>query len=590
MADSHVHTLTVRNHRISCGSPVLVQHGMGHDAIALDLDAEWDGLAARIVLGPCADAYDVLYEGGPVVVPAATLAEAGWLPVSVVGYGSDGTVRVTTERCDHLLRVVESGCVDGSVPPEDQPDLLGQLVEAAESAESAADAATKAAAEATGAAASATEAAGKVDAAVESATKAAQSATDAAASATDAAKSATDAAERADRLAEDIPAYVTAAEQAATEAARAASEADGAASAADKSASAAAGSATEAAGSATQAAQSAQQVADKYITGAAATTLAPEQEATAQVVNKVLQLGIPQGEKGDKGDPGETPDTSGFLKLTHPNKTGTRWEIARSDGTAKIYAETSSSGSTMGIKDEATNDVIYMKCASGQAYLHINGKLATGFVDSFTASTRGDLLPTVLCLRNTLMDYPTTTDLTQAVSAESSARSKADELLQADVDGKMAPDDIVAGENVSVSVGDDGKVTISAEPGLAVAMAGAGSSALSAYPVGSIYLSVSSTSPSTLFGGKWERIQDRFLLCAGSTYAAGSTGGEATHKLTVDEMPSHTHALYEGSGGSTSSAVKESGNIATQTQPAGGSKPHNNMPPYIAVYVWKRTA
>lgn len=125
--------------------------------------------------------------------------------------------------------------------------------------------------------------------------------------------------------------------------------------------------------------------------------------------------------------------------------------------------------------------------------------------------------------------------------------------------------------------------------GLAEAMAGAGSSALSAYPVGSIYLSVSSTSPSTLFGGAWERIQDRFLLCAGATYAAGATGGEATHKLTIDEMPSHTHALYEGRGGSTSSAVKESGNIAAQTQPAGGNKPHNNMPPYLAVYVWKRT-
>lgn len=108
--------------------------------------------------------------------------------------------------------------------------------------------------------------------------------------------------------------------------------------------------------------------------------------------------------------------------------------------------------------------------------------------------------------------------------------------------------------------------------------------------MGAVYLSASATDPATLFGGTWERIQDRFLLCAGATYAAGSTGGEATHKLTIDEMPSHTHALYEGSGGSTSSAVKESGNIAAQTQPAGGNKPHNNMPPYIAVYAWKRVA
>ena len=145
MADLHVHTLTVRNHRVSCDSPVLVQHGMGHDAIALDLDAEWDGLSARLVLGPCGSAYDALYEDAPVVVPAATLAEAGWLPVSVVGYGEDGTVRVTTERCDHLLRVVESGCVDGSVPPEDAPDILHELLGAAEDARDAADAADAAA-------------------------------------------------------------------------------------------------------------------------------------------------------------------------------------------------------------------------------------------------------------------------------------------------------------------------------------------------------------------------------------------------------------------------------------------------------------
>lgn len=65
-----------------------------------------------------------------------------------------------------------------------------------------------------------------------------------------------------------------------------------------------------------------------------------------------------------------------------------------------------------------------------------------------------------------LSAYATTESLTQAVAAESSAREKADELLQADVDGKLAPDDVVAGENVSVQVGETGTVTISAEPGL----------------------------------------------------------------------------------------------------------------------------
>ena len=145
MSELHVHTLVVRDHRISCCDPVIVQHEMGHDAIALDLDAEWDGLSLRVVLGSGDGAADRLWDGEPWVVPAALLAETGWLPVSVVGYDGDGTVRVTTERCDHLLKVVASGQVDGSEPIPDAPDMLGQLVEAADKATDAADEANKAA-------------------------------------------------------------------------------------------------------------------------------------------------------------------------------------------------------------------------------------------------------------------------------------------------------------------------------------------------------------------------------------------------------------------------------------------------------------
>lgn len=116
------------------------------------------------------------------------------------------------------------------------------------------------------------------------------------------------------------------------------------------------------------------------------------------------------------------------------------------------------------------------------------------------------------------------------------------------------------------------------------------------YPVGAIYVSVSSTSPATLFGGTWTQIKDTFLLASGSTYAAGSTGGEATHKLTVEEMPSHRHGItsrtesgdyysYAVSSGNTTQTI---GDITTKA--VGGSQAHNNMPPYLAVYVWKRTA
>lgn len=64
---------------------------------------------------------------------------------------------------------------------------------------------------------------------------------------------------------------------------------------------------------------------------------------------------------------------------------------------------------------------------------------------------------------------------------------------------------------------------------------------LAMYPIGSIYMSVESTDPTTFIGGTWERLQDRFLLGTSNTYANGATGGEATHILTIDETPAHTH-------------------------------------------------
>lgn len=121
------------------------------------------------------------------------------------------------------------------------------------------------------------------------------------------------------------------------------------------------------------------------------------------------------------------------------------------------------------------------------------------------------------------------------------------------------------------------------------------------YPVGSIYMSVNSTNPRTLFGGTWTQLKDRFLLGAGSTYTNGSTGGEASHTLTVNEMPSHTHPQYVtvSSGGSLSAncdydsyssgnARKSAQNVSTGT--TGGGNSHNNMPPYLVVYMWQRTS
>lgn len=130
-----------------------------------------------------------------------------------------------------------------------------------------------------------------------------------------------------------------------------------------------------------------------------------------------------------------------------------------------------------------------------------------------------------------------------------------------------------------------------------------------AYPVGSIYISVNSTSPSSLFGGTWEQIEDRFLLASGTTYSAGTTGGAATVTLNVNQIPSHRHMNdYYYPGGDqqwysdTGAGISGSGykyihlnnsvgfHGAQRHSNVGGGQAHNNMPPYLAVYIWKRVS
>ena len=143
------------------------------------------------------------------------------------------------------------------------------------------------------------------------------------------------------------------------------------------------------------------------------------------------------------------------------------------------------------------------------------------------------------------------------------------------------------------------------------------------YPVGSIYMSVNSTNPGTLFGGTWVQLQNRFLLGAGSSYSNGATGGSATVTLNVNQIPAHTHTQasctdpgnhshYIPNARSTSSSGSppkfESWPTCTSTSRnhytdgagshthtitlnnTGGGQAHDNMPPYLVVYMWKRTA
>ena len=127
------------------------------------------------------------------------------------------------------------------------------------------------------------------------------------------------------------------------------------------------------------------------------------------------------------------------------------------------------------------------------------------------------------------------------------------------------------------------------------------------YPVGSLYMSTNSTNPSTLFGGTWQPYaQGRCLIGAGQgddgttsmSFTTGQSGGEYTHKLTIDEMPSHQHDMQHDlnlhgiSGGSSviTAVVSAGSGKDVLTSLAGGDGTHNNVQPYIACNIWRRTA
>jgi hypothetical protein len=114
----------------------------------------------------------------------------------------------------------------------------------------------------------------------------------------------------------------------------------------------------------------------------------------------------------------------------------------------------------------------------------------------------------------------------------------------------------------------------------------------SSWPIGSIYMTTSNEHPAETFGGDWKQIEDRFIYASGK-YKVDAIGGEASHKLAIEEIPSHTH--YYGYCYSSSSnnnnvtsieRTARTQDTSIDTYPTGGNLPHNNMPPYVAVYIY----
>ena len=119
------------------------------------------------------------------------------------------------------------------------------------------------------------------------------------------------------------------------------------------------------------------------------------------------------------------------------------------------------------------------------------------------------------------------------------------------------------------------------------------------YPVGAIYISTTDNNPANLFGfGTWQRFGNGRALVGvdeenSNFNTAQQVGGAETHTLTVDEMPSHTHSFahaHNWANSNQGSHARMNGNTWESTSATGGNQPHNNLPPYITVYIWRRTA
>lgn len=364
-------------------------------------------------------------------------------------------------------------------------------------------------------------------------------------------------------------------------------------------------------------------------TGAAGTNASVANFGTASAA--VLNFTIPRGDKGEKGDKGDTGTGLTILgtyatlsalqaAVTNPN-VGDMYNVG-SSAPYNIYLWDGSAWKDQGQLQGAKGD----KGDPGTAATVSVGTVSTGAPGSNAAVTnsgtesaavfnftipRGNdgasgVTPNVKVGNTTTLAAGSQATVTRRAGSPDSApifdfgipQGAKGDGADITIDAAMSSTSTNPVQNAVITAALNGKAN--------TAHSHVAKDISNLYPVGSIYMSVNSTSPASIYGGTWEQIKDAFLLAAGDTYTAGSTGGEATHTLTVDEIPDHKHngniltaGTINGTGGalgrgdwasSITFAYNSQYPVISFNGGNMGGGAHNNMPPYLSVYVWKRTA
>ena len=274
------------------------------------------------------------------------------------------------------------------------------------------------------------------------------------------------------------------------------------------------------------------------------------------------------------------------IKATFPNVTGAVTATQSSINSGVSLANTATNANTASsiVKRDGSGNF-----SAGTISANLSGNVTGNVTGNLTGNVTGHVTGT----------SGSTTGNAATATALATSRTIS---LSGDVTGSASFNGS-ANATISATVGNDSHShSISYVTGLQSALDAKTTLAdakLAAHPVYSIYISVSSTNPASLFGGTWVSFgAGRVLVGINSSDSdfnqSQETGGAKTHTLTINEMPSHNHQTSSYSGNNGSQVISEpwegnwgGGNRVSNT---GGGQAHNNLQPYIVVYMWKRTA